>query len=224
MALFIFVPLRFSAVGRQKESKPAPVLAYFACLGCGFIMIELVLIQKFMQMIGSPLYTYSTVIFVLLMASGLGSLMSERVAPAGTGRWRLPFAAVVATVIGFTLLQPWIFNFGLQFPLMGRILVAALAIFPIGFFLGMPFPLGILAIASRPPGAVAWAWGMNGAFTVIGGVLSVFLSVAFGFSVTLVVAAAVYVLAAFVYRSLSPAPQAAASVEGAVLSPEGAAR
>ena len=208
MCLFVFVPLRFSAVGRQEESKAIPVLVYFACLGCGFIMIELVLIQKFMQLIGSPLYTYSTVIFMLLMASGLGSLMSEKVAPAGTARWRLPFAAIIATVISFTLLQSWAFNLGLALPLVGRIFVAAIMIFPIGFFLGMPFPLGILAITSRPPGAVAWAWGMNGAFTVIGGVLSVFLSVAFGFTVSLLIATVIYLLAAFFYRALSPAQQA----------------
>jgi hypothetical protein len=205
VCLFVFVPLRFSAVGRQEESKAIPVLVYFACLGCGFIMIELVLIQKFMQLIGSPLYTYSTVIFMLLMASGLGSLMSDQVAPAGTARWRLPFAAIIATVIGFTLLQSWAFNLGLALPLVGRIIVAAIMIFPIGFFLGMPFPLGILAITNRPPGAVAWAWGMNGAFTVIGGVLSVFLSVAFGFTVSLLIATVIYLLAAFFYRALSPA-------------------
>jgi hypothetical protein len=205
MCLFIIVPLRFSAVGRQEQSKAAPVLAYFACLGCGFIMIELVLIQKFMQLIGSPLYTYSTVIFVMLMASGLGSLMSERVAPAGTTRWRLPFAAIIVTVIVFTLLQAWAFDAALALPLLGRELAAAAMIFPIGFFLGMPFPLGILAISRRPPGAVAWAWGMNGAFTVIGGVVSVFLSVAFGFTVSLFVATGIYLLAAFAYRSLSPA-------------------
>ena len=205
MCLFIIVPLRFSAVGRQEHSRAAPVLAYFACLGCGFIMIELVLIQKFMQLIGSPLYTYSTVIFVMLLSSGLGSLMSERVAPAGTTRWRLPFAAIIVAVIAFTLLEARAFDAAMALPLFGRELSAAAMIFPIGFFLGMPFPLGILAISARPPGAVAWAWGMNGAFTVIGGVVSVILSVAYGFTVSLFVATGVYLLAALAYRSLNPA-------------------
>jgi predicted membrane-bound spermidine synthase len=205
MCLFVFVPLRFSRVGRQEESKAIPVLAYFACLGCAFIIIELVFIQKFMQLIGSPLYTYSTVIFVLLLASGLGSLASKKVAPAGTQMWRLPFAAIIAIGILFTIVEPSVFHFGLAFQLPGRILVAALLIFPVGFFLGMPFPLGVLAIESRPKGAVAWAWGMNGAFTVIGGVLSVVLSFAFGFTVTLLIAVAMYLVAALVYPMLSPA-------------------
>jgi len=204
MCLFVFVPLKFSKIGRQEESKAIPVLAYFSCLGCAFIIIELVFIQKFMQLIGSPLYTYSTVIFVLLLASGLGSLASQKVAPPGTRMWRLPFVAIIAIGILFTLVESSVFHFGLAFQLPGRILVSALLIFPVGFFLGMPFPLGVLAIESRPKGAVAWAWGMNGAFTVVGGVLSVVLSVMFGFTVTLLIAVALYVVAALVYPKLSP--------------------
>jgi len=68
-------------------------------------------------------------------------------------------------------------------------------IFPLGFCLGMPFPLGILAIEKQPTGAVAWAWGVNGLFTVIGGLLSVVLSVFIGFKVTVLVALALYALA-----------------------------
>jgi len=204
MCVFTFVPLRFSKVGRQEESRAVPVLAYFACLGCAFIIIELIFIQKFMQLIGSPLYTYSTVIFVLLLASGLGSLSSSRVAPSGTKLWRLPFIAIVVCGVLFELIESAVFHFGLAYPLPGRIAVAAVMIFPIGFFLGMPFPLGVLAIESRPKGAVAWAWGMNGAFTVIGGVLSVYLSLAFGFTVTLLIAVCLYIVAALVYPRLSP--------------------
>lgn len=213
MVLFIIVPLKFSAVGRQEHSRATPVLVYFACLGCGFITVELTFIQKFMQLIGSPLYTYSTVIFVLLLASGIGSAASARIAPAGTRKWLVPFAGIIATIVTFLLVESPLFDFGLAFPQLGRILVAALAIFPIGFFLGMPFPLGILAIAARPQGAVAWAWGMNGAFTVIGGVLSVFLSIAFGFTASLCVAMAIYVLAAVAYPLLWPAREVQQAVK-----------
>lgn len=204
MCLFVFVPLRYSAVGRQEDSKALPVLVYFSCLGLAFITIELTFIQKFMQLVGSPLYTYSTVIFSLLFSSALGSLASGRVAPTGTGRWRLPFAAIIILSVLFTLLQSTLFHIGLGFGLSGRILFAALIIFPIGFFLGMPFPLGVLSIESRPRGAIAWAWGMNGAFTIVGGVVSVVLSIIYGFTVTLLVAAAVYLIAAFAYPKLSP--------------------
>lgn len=206
VTLFVFLPLRFSTIGRAEGTKPWPLLVYFSCLGLGFIVIELTFIQKFMQLIGSPLYTYSTVIFVLLLASGLGSLLSEKIVPTESGRWRIPFFAIIAMVILFALVEKTMFNFGLQFDLPGRIAVAAVLLFPVGFFLGMPFPLGVLAIESRPKGAIAWAWGMNGAFTIVGGALSVVLSVKFGFTVTLLVSMLIYALAALVFPRLAVAP------------------
>jgi len=68
-------------------------------------------------------------------------------------------------------------------------------IFPLGFFLGMPFPLGILAIEAQPMGAIGWAWGMNGISTVVGGLASVVLSIFLGFKVSLVVGLAMYIIA-----------------------------
>jgi sugar phosphate permease len=75
-------------------------------------------------------------------------------------------------------------------------------IFPLGFFLGMPFPLGILTLENLPRGAVAWAWGMNGLFTVMGGLAGVILSITWGFQVTLLIAAFQYVLAFLVFAKI----------------------
>jgi hypothetical protein len=65
-------------------------------------------------------------------------------------------------------------------------------IFPLGFFLGMPFPLGILAIEHQPRGAIAWAWGMNGVFTVAGGLGSMIISLMRGFDFAIGVALVLY--------------------------------
>jgi phage shock protein PspC (stress-responsive transcriptional regulator) len=46
---------------------------------------------------------------------------------------------------------------------------------------------------------------MNGAFTIIGGVSSVVLSVLYGFTVTLLTSTVVYLIAAIVYPKLSAA-------------------
>jgi hypothetical protein len=116
-------------------------------------------------------------------------------------------------LVAFVLLQSTLFRFGLSFDLPGRILVASLIIFPIGFFLGMPFPLGVLSIENRPRGAIAWAWGMNGAFTIIGGVVSVVLSILYGFTITLLTATVVYLIAAFAYPKLSVAREVRAPLQ-----------
>jgi len=108
----------------------------------------------------------------------------------------------MAIGVALILVYPPIAQAGLALPLAGRIAVATLLIFPLGFFLGMPFPLGILAIERQPRGAVAWAWGMNGLFTVIGGLASVLGGLEIGFNFTIVIALALYGCALAVYRKM----------------------
>jgi spermidine synthase len=210
--LFIFVPLKFSKVGREEGATALPLLAYFSCLGAGFITLELVFIQKFMQLIGSPLYTYSTVIFTMLLGAGIGSAASERLGIDSRRRWVLPFVAIIVVGFALVLVYPALAKSGLALPVPGRIAVAAAMIFPLGFFLGMPFPLGILAIEHQPRGAIAWAWGMNGLFTVIGGLASVFASLLWGFNITVIIALVLYGGALAVFKKMrDSAPQAASA-------------
>ena len=206
--LLVLVPLRFSRVGREEGAAAAPLLTYFSCLGAGFIILELVFIQKFMNLIGSPLYTYSTVIFTMLCGAGLGSAASERLGLGPRRHWSRPFMAVIAIGLALVIWYPYIARLILAQPLAGRILLSGALLFPLGFFLGMPFPLGVLAIEKHPRGAIAWAWGMNGIFTVVGGLLSVLLSLELGFNFTILVALACYVGALSVFarmRDTAPA-------------------
>jgi len=211
VVLFVFVPLRFSRVGHQSGTTALPLLVYFSCLGAGFIMLELVNIQKFMHLIGSPLYTYSTVIFALLLGAGIGSAASERLGIQPRRLWAVPFFGIVIFGSLLQAIYPQLAQLTLELPLAGRVFISGLMLFPLGFFLGMPFPLGILAIADRPRGAVAWAWGMNGLSTVVGGLLSMLLSLRFGFNFAIVLALALYVLAAATYRPLRDAKVANAA-------------
>lgn len=200
--LFVLLPLRFSKVGREEGSAALPLLVYFSCLGAGFIDIELVLIQKFMHLIGSPLYTYSTVIFTLLLGAGLGSISSEKLGIGPRSRWAIPFAAVIALGVALLLIYPAATHFAMALPLGGRVAIGAAMIFPLGFFLGMPFPLGILAIEHQPRGAIAWAWGMNGVFTVAGGLGSMIISLMHGFDFAIGIALVLYAVAMLAYVPL----------------------
>jgi hypothetical protein len=92
----------------------------------------------------------------------------------------------------------------LGLPLAGRILATACLVLPLGFFLGMPFPLGILALEPRGPGAVAWGWAMNALLTVGGGLAATVASMFVGFRWTLVAALGVYLLAWALYPRLGP--------------------
>lgn len=200
--LFVFLPLFFSASGRTPWKGKIYTLVYFSALGGGFIIFELVFIQIFMKLIGFPLYTYSTIVFALLLAAGLGSMVSAKWRISPVCNWKIPFWGVLVSSALLILTHQTIFTWFLQSATLIRIVVAILLVFPVGFFLGMPFPLGILTIEKQPKGAIAWAWAMNGLFTVIGGLASVLLSLYCGFTVTLLVAMGIYLVAFATYSRL----------------------
>jgi hypothetical protein len=66
-----------------RPDMPAPVfaaaLAYFAIIGLGFMLIQIPLLQQFSLFLGHPTYTFSIVLFLMILAAGLGSLVSDRV-------------------------------------------------------------------------------------------------------------------------------------------------
>jgi spermidine synthase len=200
--VFILLPLYFSEVGKSKWSNKSGALLYFSCLGAGFIIIEFMFIQLFMKLIGSPLYTSSTVIFMLLFSAGIGSFATRKLNITPVHRWPGPFLGILATGLLLMLIYPYVFHFFLAAPLAIRILVTSLLIFPLGFFLGIPFPLGILSLENQPRGAIAWAWGMNGLFTVIGGLAGVVLSITWGFQATLLSAFFLYIVALWVFAKI----------------------
>jgi hypothetical protein len=192
---FIVIPLYFSTAGNAGWPNRYAALIYFSCLGAGFVILELVFIQIFMKLIGFPVHTYAVVLFTMLVAAGLGSLSTRKLAISVAVRWQWPFVVALVYGAGLCLLHGSISDRFLASPEPLRALVAAGLIFPLGFVLGMPFPLGILAIKKHPTGAIAWAWGLNGLFTVIGGLASVLLGIYFGFQITILVALALYGLA-----------------------------
>ena len=70
-----------------------------------------------------------------------------------------------------------------------------LTLAPLGVLLGMPFPLGLQIVSAEADALVAWGWGVNGFFTVIGTVSALILGMAFGFKAVLCVGAGCYLLA-----------------------------
>ncbi len=200
--VFVVIPLRFSRVGRETWSGKGAVLLYFSLLGLGFMGVELLFIQIFMKLIGYPLYTVATVITVMLIAAALGSMSSRAVARRNTKSWFLPFFGVVASGLAVWLAYPALSVHYMAASAAVRILAAALMIFPAGFFMGMPFPLGIMELESKPLGAIAWAWSMNGLFTTIGGVATALLSLSFGFRATLLMTLSAYLAAMVAFGAL----------------------
>ena len=72
--------------------------------------------------------------------------------------------------------------------------------------LGVPMPAGIRLLSARAPQMLTWAWGMNGALSVVGATLAIFIAMNWGFQVTLLAAAATYLLGLGALLVASSAP------------------
>ena len=201
--LCILLPLALlNRRGLQVEGRGS-WLGYFAALGLGFIMVEIALLQRFLLFLGQPVYTYAVVLAGLLIFTGVGSYAAGKFGPASLKRVLL---CIVALVPITALITPMAFRAFLGFGIFGRITIALLLIAPLGFVLGMPFPLGLRLAMHRSSALGSWAWGVNGFFTVIGTVLALMLGMVIGFRMVLMLACACYLGGLMALVSL-PHPQ-----------------
>lgn len=199
--LFILLPLKFfkkesSALKSTYEfSADKKYLIYFACLGFGYIVLQICMIQKFTLFLGQPVITLLTVISTMLVASGLGSLASVKFYKNNLKKLYIIFGIIALLTLAIGILNPYIFNSLVRLELHWRILVSALIIFPLGFFMGMPFPIGMSLILPSEKRFVAFAWGVNGFFSVIGTVSAIMLAMMFGFRFVFILGAVIYIVA-----------------------------
>jgi hypothetical protein len=209
IVLGVLVPLGLLVVasGKPRGEKMAPYarsIAYFACLGIGFIAVELALLQHLTLLLGHPIFTLSILLFTLLAAGGLGSWASAR----------FPIGAVcfvtAAVAAAYALVLPWLVPALLPLPLVARIAIAISLVAPLGFLMGMPFPKGLRATGQGPFPAPPLYWGLNGLFSVVGSLGTMVTAVVFGFTWAMVGGAAFYLVAALASGVLRE-PQAVAA-------------
>ena len=197
--IFVVGPL---LIGADRPGAGWPAwLAYFGALGAGFMLLEVALLQNFVLLLGHPVYSLTVTLFSLLLGTGIGSLISRRIDP---GRVKTVTAralggiALVALIAPFFV--PWVINVAIPWSLSLRIALSVAILLPLGVLLGIPLPGGMRLLAARRPDIIPWGWGLNGAFSVVGATLAVFIAMNWGFSTTLITAAFVYATAAGTLR------------------------
>jgi hypothetical protein len=164
----------------------------FGALGLGYMSIELGAVQTLGLLLESPTMAFAVVLAAMLAASGLGSFASRRFSLERL-QWPLlaAFVAALAVALGLGSLAAWALPMGLA----ARVLLSVLALAIPAFFMGMPFPLMLRAVAQREAADVPWAWACNAVFSVSGGILSVLLGMTVGFAPLLLLGAACYAFA-----------------------------
>lgn len=195
--LFVLVPLFVVRRRDLKGPQSGGVLLYFAALGLGFMLVEIVLSQRFILFLGHPIYALTVVLSGLLLFSGLGSLVAGKLGLRGGVAARLAIVGIVVVGGLYAHYLPQVFERFLREDATFRVLLSFALLAPLGFLMGMPFPLGIRRLSGRSD-LVAWAWGVNGYFSVLGSVGSIMLGLAVGFTWVLYIALAIYGIALLV--------------------------
>lgn len=210
VVLFIIGPLvlvRGRALATGLRTKLSYLL-YFACLGAGFIIVEVAMIQKFILFLGHPVYSLAVVLFSVLAFSALGSYLSGRI-----GEERLTAAlmkllmVVVALVFIYIVALPPIFYGLVHLAREFRIVIAVVLMAPLALVMGMPMPIGIRILARNAPEIIPWAWGVNGATSVMGSVAALVIAILSGFNQALMIGAGLYLVAMFLITRPQPSEQ-----------------
>src|SRR3989338_6558033 len=74
-------------------------------------------------------------------------------------------------------------------------------LFPLGFFMGIPFPTGIKLLERYNARIIPWAWCINGCSSVVSSVLVILIALTFGFKIALFLSAAAYTGGFLVFAS-----------------------
>lgn len=194
--ILLLIPLAFSwKTLFAAQSGKTGIIAYFLCLGLGYMLTELSLISTFVRCLGNPTISFTLLITGMLIFSGLGSLVSEKYLQNANKTVIIAGLAIafIQIAMGFGL-NPLFDAIG-GWPYSLRILVCLLILFPLAFLMGFPFALGMGTLARLGKEQFfVWAWGINGSFSVTGSVLVPLIAVHSGLSTALWIAASLYLV------------------------------
>jgi SAM-dependent methyltransferase len=201
--LLIALPLWLSKgkLGVKLEAKGhLRILVYFFCLGLAFLFIEIAFIQKFILILHHPLYAITVVLSTFLLAAGAGSQSSTKLpCSAEKSTIMLPIAAIAFLSMAYILGLGAMTEFLLKTGDFSRYVFSIVLITPLGFFMGMPFPLGLTRLGQTIPALIPWAWGINGCASVISAMLATLIAMQFGFTALIILAIALYSVAALCF-------------------------
>lgn len=169
----------------------APMLLFFGSLGAGYLLIEIPLIQSLGLPLDQPALALATVLFILLLASGLGSLLSPRLS------LRPALLVLILVIAIVTIALPTFVQRILPLPLYGRIALSIVILLPLGLLMGVPFVSGLAHLEKQSSRLIPWAWAINGALSGVSGVLAAMIALSLGFQATLFAGGLIYVVAWF---------------------------
>jgi hypothetical protein len=203
VAAIILWPLAAAGRPAVPDGVFRAALGYFAIIGLGFMFFQIAMLQRLSVYLGHPTYTFSIILFLMILAAGAGSWFSERIDPdRHQAIYRLPLL-IGAAVLAEMLLMQSLLDTTLGWGLPGRTVVVAMLVVPVACALGVCFPIGMRLLGRHSDRVTAWMWGVNGACGVMASIVAVMVSMWIGIAANLVLAAGLYLMLPLAMRRLA---------------------
>lgn len=188
LAVFKYGSQRFTLLGHT---------VFFGLLGFGFMLVEIVLMQKYQNFIGSPIYSTIVIFGGLLLFSGLGSFISRNFS-------KRTLVICICAIPLLILFQAFfigdVFQMFAKFSFNSKLFIASGLIFPLAFLMGMPFPHAMEQVKQDvSPEYATLMFGVNGVLATVAVSLSIFLNVSYGMNYTLMIGFVTYVSAIILF-------------------------
>lgn len=201
LALLLLPALKRKAHRTEQELPVWRASIYFAAIGSGYIIVELVMMHRFALFLGNPTYSLTVVLAALLLSSAAGSLWAgkndQRIQKMLPGLQVALFLLILVVWIVSGALSP-----SLRLSTGWRVLITMLIMAPPGFVMGIFLPVGLSYLSRNGRSFVPWAWAVNGAASVAGSLGSIVMAMNFGYSRALMLGVLCYALTFPLIRSM----------------------
>ena len=202
----IVVPLLWGShkekSGKNKQSGFIAGACYFSLIGIGFMLIEISLIQRLSVYLGHPIYALGILLFSMILSTGLGSLLSEKLPLSKKSLVYLYPLVAVAVILILRFALSTIISDTITSHIGFKIFVSIIIVFPVGLILGIYFPAGMRLVKNRFTQETPWFWALNGIFGVLSSALAIFISIYIGISVNFYIASVCYALLILTVKNL----------------------
>ncbi len=217
MVLFFTTVFAFAALALSRPDRKTGggvfFNLYFACLGTGYMTLEILLIKRAGLVMGPPAISAAIVLASFLSGSGLGSHTAGRLMAR-----KRPVLMIFPVIIILSGSIYFLIPFLAALPAVARMPALFILTLPPAFVMGFPFPCALMNFEKERESLVPWAFALNGYTSVIGSSLAGVLAVIMGFGSLLLLGALCYMTAGWIWWKGKISP------ESNVLSPEGKIR
>ncbi len=164
-------------VGIRKVRRPTlAACVFFLGVGAGFMFVELYFIKLYTGLTGDPIIGFTLVLGGILISSSAGGFWTQRLDRKSLGN---ALAVIVVTFALSAFINPRIVDALLGFSGSIRLLMGFLLLFPFGFLMGIPFPLGMRYLFDAPAHR-AYGWSINGCASILTSIVAAQIALSFG--------------------------------------------